>query len=41
MGTLEFRYPDSLKNSISTGFFQEYFSDDIKMQEKLSQLPRY
>ena len=32
-------YPDDLKNSISTGFFQKYFSDDIEMQEKLSQLP--
>ena len=39
MGTLEFRYLDSLKNSISIGFFQEYFSNDIEMQEKLSQLP--
>lgn len=39
MRTLEFRYPDDLKNSMSIGFFQEYFSDDIEMQEKLSQLP--
>lgn len=39
MGTLEFRYLDSLKNSISIGFFQEYFSNDIEMQGKLSQLP--
>jgi hypothetical protein len=41
MRTLEFRYPDDLKNSISTGFFQKYFSNDIEMQDKLSQLPRY
>lgn len=34
-------YPDDLKNSMSIGFFQEYFSNDIEMQEKLSQLPRY
>ena len=34
-----FRYPDDLKNSMSIGFFQEYFSNDIEMQEKLSQLP--
>ena len=32
-------YSDDLKNSISTEFFQKYFSDDIEMQEKLSQLP--
>ena len=38
MRTLEFRYPDDLKNSISTGFFQKYFSNDIGMQDKLSQL---
>ena len=41
MRTLEFRYTDDLKNSISTGFFQKYFSNDIEMQDKLSQLPRY
>ena len=37
--TITLIYPDDLKNSISTGFFQKYFSDDIEMQEKLSQLP--
>lgn len=39
MATIELRYPDFIKDEQSTKFFQEYFSNDIEMQEKLSQLP--
>ena len=39
VSTITLIYPDDLKNSISTGFFQKYFSNDIEMQDKLSQLP--
>ena len=28
-----------MKETIATSFFQKYFSDDVEMQNKLSQLP--
>ena len=36
---LKLDFPDDVKETIATSFFQKYFSDDAEMQNKLSQLP--
>ena len=38
LNPIPFPYPDVIKDEQSTKFFQGYFSDDIGMQDKLSQL---